>query len=47
VAEIPKERRILKITDNNITRVILEDAKIQIPPRRERPAHTEKMTKKT
>jgi hypothetical protein len=36
------------ITANNIARVILElEENTQTPARRERPAHTEKITKKT
>ena len=38
---------ILTMTANNMARVILElEENTQMPARRERPAHTEKITKK-
>jgi hypothetical protein len=47
VAEIPKERIILNITLTKVPTVILDVAKIHTPPRSDRPAHAEKITKNT
>jgi hypothetical protein len=47
VAEIPNERRTLKIIATNTPIVILVVAKIHTPPNRLSPAHTEKITKNT